>query len=107
LKQRVFYFKPEKELADACAKKWKQFQSGRFQKIRFTNTLFAKELGAILTPYTDLKWDDNLTEWLMTANDRNETHGDKGCGTKHAVPSGIVILKKYRDGTEDYIELDR
>src|SRR6185503_21247519 len=41
LKQRVFYFKPEKELADACAKKWKQFQSGRFQKIRFTNTLFA------------------------------------------------------------------
>ena len=107
LKQRVYYFQPEKELAAACAAKWKEFHQGKFKKLRFVNTLMLKSLETIMTPYTDLKWDDNMTNWLQTADDRNEKYGDKGCGTKHAVPTGLLILKKYKDGTTDLVELLR
>lgn len=106
-KERVFKFKPTKEVAEECSRKMEEWKRSGFYKHRLANMIFIKATQDILTPYTDLKWANNLTGWLKMTNDINEQYGNKGCGTKHAIPTGEFVLKKYKDGHTDLIGLKR
>lgn len=107
LKDRVYKFKPTKEVAKECADKLEQWKQAGFYKMRQVNMIFIKATQDILTPYTDLKWALNVSGWLEMADDINEKYGNKGAGTKHAIPTGEYVLKKYKDGTVDLVALDR
>ena len=107
LQQRVYYFKPDKELAHSCATKMDEFRKTGFYKMRFMCMLMLKNLQSILTPATDLKWANTRVGWFQMGVDVETKYGNKGCGTKHAVPTGEYVLKVYKDGHVELVGLDR
>ena len=107
LAERIYFFKPTEEWAATCSQKLQQYKDTGFYRLRFINMLMYKGAEDILTPATDLKWCNLLSGWFQMGKDRLEKYGNKGCGTKHAIPTGQFVLKKYKDGHVELIGLKR
>jgi hypothetical protein len=103
----IFHFRPNPVTSRRSANLYEQFKESMLSQLQTENMILLKAYQHILTPISDSKWGELLSGWFKIGRDQQVNYGSNGAGVKNAIPTGYIIVKQYKDGRKELIEIDR
>jgi hypothetical protein len=105
--QTIFHFRPNPITSRRSAQLYEEFKESQLSQLQTENMILLKAYQHILTPISDSKWGELLSGWFKIGRDQQVNYGSNGAGVKNAIPTGYIIVKEYKDGRRELIEIDR